>query len=411
MKKLLVIGVAVLCLAMAAPAMAKVTMGGMITTDVMYDTRDEDFVNPTQKGQLNDDDGQDRFIIGFPRAHNRLTASYKSDDGTVSGQLQIRAGGYGSKQNNFEMYYGWMDYRLNDMVHFRIGRQFETFAHYVPGAAAMGHTEYTIFVGYGNLHSSNGDAVKAYVKFNDNIRMEFAIQDPDNDGAEAPAAFPAKANTGGVNESSVIPRFDLALPITIGNFRIEPSATYLKQDYNNVAAGYDDSVDIWGVSLGAKAGFGPVTLSLEATYGQNLGNGNYTGAGHAGLPAAIAARSRAYDSTGNGIANVVSDSDIFCGWFELDFNFGPATLQMAIGMEDVTNDMGPGSGDDYDTTRFGYAVSLPIKVAKGFTVTPTVVYHDRDSGAKTGIQDVNGVAIETDYGSEMLVGVQFMLKF
>jgi hypothetical protein len=280
----------------------------------------------------------------------------------------------------------------------------------VPSAAAMGHPLTTLLVGYGNLHASNGDMLKAYVKFNDMIRMEFAIQDPDTDDAEAPANFPNADATGATNrEENDIPRLDIAFPITIGNFTIEPSATYLTQDYDQVAPGYEDSIDIWGVAVGAKAGFGPVTISAEITYGHNLGNGNYTGAGHAGSAAAIPARARAVDANGDGIANEIEDSDVWMGWIQFDFNFGPATLKLAWGIEDVQNDGGIIVGDEVDTTRMGYALALPINVAKGFTITPTVIYFDRDDSAHDGT--VRAGNPDVDYGDQLLVGVQFNLKF
>jgi hypothetical protein len=417
MKKLLIVGVAALCLAIAAPAMAKVTMGGMITTDLMYDSRNDEFMTPlvNTPGALQGDNGMDRLYVGFPQAHNRLNATYKSDDGKLMGVIEIRSGAYGSKGDNFTWYYGWLDYTLNDMVHFRFGRQPETFAIMVPSAFAMGHTQWTLAVGYGNLHASNGDMLKAYVRFNDNIRMEFAIQDPDNDGVEnPPAGFPAEIVPAGstaarVREENVLPRFDLAVPMQFGKFVIEPSLTYLKQNYDQVRSGFDDTIDIWGASVGARMGFGPVTISMELTYGQNLGQGNYTGAGHAGATAVLPARARAYDSDNDGVLNAISDSDVFMGWIQFDFNFGPATLKLAFGMEDITNDGGPGAADDFDTTRYGYALAVPIKVAKGFTVTPNFIYHDRDGNARDGVVRANNPTV--DYGSEWMLGVQFNLKF
>jgi hypothetical protein len=384
----------------------------MITTDFMYTSVNNEYAQPTpNNGTPNGDNGIDRLYVGFPQAHNRLNATYKSDDGNLMGVIEIRAGNYGSKGDNFTWYYGWMDYKLNDMVHFRIGRQPETFAIMVPSAAAMGHQPYTLLVAYGNLHASNGDMLKAYVKFNDNIRMEFAIQDPDNDGAEVPpAGFPAENATGAdVREENVLPRFDLAIPMNWGKFVIEPSFTYLKQSYDQVGAGFDDDIDIWGASVGARMGFGPVTISMELTYGQNLGQGNYTGAGHAGSVAVLPARARAYDSDNDGVNNAIEDSDVFMGWIQFDFNFGPATLKLAFGMEDISNDGGPGVADDLDTTRYGYALAVPISVAKGFTVTPTFIYHDRDDNAQDGV--VRAGNPTRDFGSEWMLGVQFNLKF
>jgi hypothetical protein len=402
MKKLLVVGVAVMCLAFAAPAMAKVTMGGMITNDTFYlDQSGESTQRGVNKAVGTQDNGFSGFRTTMPRAHNRLNAHYKSDDGNVTGVIELRAGNATPKDSTFEWYYGWLDYKLNDMIHFRIGRQPETFSIMVPSAAGMGHPLTTLLVGHGNIHASNGDMLKTYIKFNDMIRMEFAIQDPDTDSNEIIAGFPATPG-GVVREENDIPRLDLAVPITIANFTIEPSATYLEQSYDQVAPGDEDSITIWGLALGVRAGFGPVTLSGEINYGQNFANGNYTGAGHAGYAAAAPAIALAWVNDAG--SRQISDSDYLGWWLQADFNFGPATLKMAYGQENIQNDVGPLANDDIDVTRRGYAVALPIKVAKGFTIMPNVIYFDEDDSAQIG-------PLNVDFGDVLLVGVQFNLKF
>jgi hypothetical protein len=414
MKKLLIVGVAAICLAFAVPAMAKVTVGGMIGTEMYYfDQSGEVTQNGIAKGTVNNDNGRQELNIHSPQTHNRLIVRYENDEKNLTGYMEIRMGGT-DDGNALDFKYGWLDYKLNDAVHFRIGKQVQTFSIMTPTAANMGfHDNMSLFVNYGNIQVTDEDALKLYWKFNDMIRMEFMISDPGRDDGEAPigAGNPA---AGGVNrEENVLPKFEISFPMTFGNFSIEPAFTYLSQEYDQVPPGIEDNVDIWGASLGAKAAFGPVTITAEFNYGQNLGDDAWSGAGGA-PPAWSNARARAIsrlvDTNGDGTANGIADSDYIGGWIQFAFNFGPASIELAWGIENIEND---GSGlagvnDDIDVTRMGYAVSVPIKVLKNFTVQPGFIYHDRDDSAQDGVNNATG---GIDYGSEWLLGVQFVLTF
>ena len=52
-----------------------------------------------------------------------------------------------------------------------------------------------------------------------------------------------------------------------------------------------------------------------------------------------------------------------------------------------------------------YGVSVPISIAKGFSIRPEFMYYDFDSSAQVG--GVSGV----DLGNEWLLGLQFLLAF
>lgn len=124
-----------------------------------------------------------------------------------------------------------------------------------------------------------GGPIKALVKFTDQVRLEFQLLDPDNDcpgtnGCAPEHVIPREAVNGpGGNspEENTIPRIDVSVNIKVANFVIEPAVTWLRQEFDQVAAGNDDSFDIFGLAVGAKAGFGPLTLSNAVHYGENLG--------------------------------------------------------------------------------------------------------------------------------------------
>jgi len=416
MKKLFIIGLAaIFCLAFVAPAMAKVTLGGMIATDAYYWTKSAEANTAGGRvqnaAQAADDTAE--FTTNIPQANNRLIFRYKNDEGNLTGYVQLRGGdvGHSDGGNGIDFKYAWFDYKMNDMVHFRFGRQPQAFAVYTPGAAGMGWNDgFTLLANFGNLQVTDGDSLKAYVKFNDMVRMEFQLEGPrgDMDGYTDAAADRTNAAYA-ITQQNQIPRVDIALPISVAGFNIEPAFTWQDVNYENKAE--DSSYTIWGFSLGARAGFGPVTIMGEFIYGQNLGDEQYSGFGSAGgdiqvnEPRAVGVV-RSMDTNGDGIANFV-DTDCISGWIQVGFNFGPATLQAAVGMENVSNDGIAGPNDDIDVTRTGYAFSLPIKVAKGFTVMPAVIYLDRGGDEKDGANN----PLTVDYGDQLLVGVQFMLAF
>jgi len=414
MKKLLVIGVALLCVALAAPAMAKVTVGGMIGVDMYYLGQSSERVTANghvQNAAVTSDDFKE-FNIVNNQTENRLIVRYANDEGNLTGYMELRGGGLDGG-NTIDFKYSWFDYKLNDMVHFRFGRQPQAFSVYAATAAGMGfHDGFTLLANYGNYQVTDADSVKAYIKFNDMIRLEFQLEDPRGTNLATQIAGLAATDRSnaaiGITEQNTLPVIDVALPIDIANFHIEPSVIWQRWSLENKLG--DDSVDAWGACLAAKAGFGPVTIMGEVTYGQNLGNGNNNFGGNAGPSFAGQARSigrvRFLDQNGDGITEAY-DADIWGAWLQFNFNFGPATLQLAVGREDVSSDGTSAVNDDVDVTRWGYAASLPIKVAKNFTVMPAVIYHDRGSDEKDGVNN----PLTVDFGDEILVGVQFKLTF
>jgi len=414
MKKILIGMVAVFCcLALAGPALAKITMSGMITTDAYYtDTSKERSAakmgNYVINGAATAYESEGFTQINADRALTRLTMNYESEDKLLLGQIELRTGDQNAR-GTLDAYYAWMDWRPGgENLHFRFGLQPETFAIFTPTVAALGYnTTSTLFVNFGNLHASAVTGLKAYVRFNDMIRMEFGVFDPATGADESwlpTAAVPGPAT--GVQENSKIPRMDLSFPIKIANFSIEPSGTWTRKSYDYTASTVDDSFDIWGVALGAKAGFGPFTLSGEITYGDNLGNGNYTGGGNkppVSLLSNVFRATARVDTTGR-----FADTEFLGWWLMGEFDFGPFAIQAGYGQEKNKNDArgtsGGFTGEILDTTRQAMAVRFPIKVAKGFTIAPQFQYLDFDNSAIA-------YGRSYDLGTEIVGGVQFQLVF
>lgn len=239
MKKFLIIVGVVTCLAFAAPTMAKTTVSGMLTTDIYY--LDQSSERSTPNGQVQNAvvtrDDFNELNIYVPQAHNRLIVRYKSDDEVMTGYMQIRGGG-SNGGNALDWKYAWLDWRPNNMFHLRVGRQPQAFAVMTAGAANMGfHDNFTLLTNYGNIQITDADSIKAYVKFSDMIRMELQFEDPRGNALTAASvnaahritALPATNRSNPnipLTEQNTLPKIDFALPITIANFTIEPSATW-----------------------------------------------------------------------------------------------------------------------------------------------------------------------------------------
>lgn len=419
MKKLYVgIIAAICCVAFAVPAMAEVKMGGMISAEQFYWDRSADRMNSQTKNlpQLRDDYNSTEFAMGQP--WNRLNMQYISDDKKIGGMIELRTGGQKSlgnanNENNFTWEFAWIDWHLSPNFYLRVGRQTQTFAITSP-EQQMGHNHgHIVLANFGNVHGGTSrDGIRAYIKFNDNVRMEIQLLNPDSDAAPEYAAIPrptaAQGGPGGFAlEENVIPRIDLSIPIKFANVAIEPSFTWLKQEYDQVGPGSDDTYDIWGLALGGKVGFGPFSISAEITYGENLGNGGYVGGGMYGARGI-------YVPFGTATTRF-EDTEVLAWWVQLQFDFGPFALQGMVGYQSEENDGDPTIARDaseVDVTRWAYGFQVPINIAKNFKMVPQIWFYDYDDDAVLG--GAAGTAartFNTDLGEEWMFGLFWQLTF
>jgi hypothetical protein len=388
--------------------MAKLEFSGLFQLDVFYeDISDEQAAGGVVQGTVNRDNGSERTWIDLAGTGNRLYWRYTSDDKKIISYWQYRP-----VISALEL--AWVQWELSPMFRLRFGQSEQTFAILAP-SQTVGRDGAAPIVGIGwcNIHGGSArQQVKAYIYPAENVRIEFAAIDPDNDGGEAVAAFPASgANGETVREENTIPRLDLAVNFKVANFTIEPSVTWLSQDYDQVAAGSDDEVDIWGAALGVSAGFGPVTIKAEIATGENLGDGNYVGANFSATEPepgnAIDGVAVGYDSNGDGVNDRIEDTEVLGYWIDVGFKFGPATLHVMYGALDMENDGDPsvaGDAGEFERKTQFYGVNLPISVAKGWTIKPEIMYYDWDDDATVG-------GNKFDYGDQTMVGVGFILKF
>jgi hypothetical protein len=417
MKKFLIIMLAAFfCLAFALPAMAKVRVGGMITWDFLYrDISAEAYSDGVQQGSTTAYNGWNGTHMLMPWGFNRLEAYYSSDDEAIKAKVQFRGGGDAAGAVDGRLYDAWIMWQLSPGFRLQIGRIAQTFSSATP-PPYQGHALAHVFlIGFGNMHISNRDQIKAHINFSDATRLEIALVDPDSRTQEYAAILPPAPGIPALDEETVIPRIDLALNMKLGNWTIEPALTYLNQKYDQVSAGSDDNIASFGASIWLKAGFGNFILQGELNYGENLGVGNYTGAlpfnRGPTQPGIMAGPPAPYtDSAGN---LKVEDGEMLGFWIAPGFKMGAATIFVYFGYEKSENDGSPLiTTDDLSVSQMAYGVSIPISITKGFSIRPEFTYYDFDDSAKLDDSDPGPATnLSYDRGNAYSLGVQFMLVF
>jgi hypothetical protein len=489
MKKLLIGVLAIACcVAFSAPVFAEIRVGGMVSAEQFYwnvskERLTSGGVQKDVPGQMSllsnslNDYSSTEFAMGQP--WNRLNVQYISDDKKIGAFIELRTGGQrgggtgiggatagaptlggapaavgntnankASQANptgeqNFDWELAYIDWHLNPNLYFRVGRQTQTFAIYSPDQQ-MGHNQgHIVLSGFGNVHGGTSrDAVRAYIKFNDMVRMEIQALNPDSNGTSASPGslgelstqrlgflgssainqlgtggtgqytMPALVGMNGATprEHNVIPRIDVSIPIKVANFNIEPSFTYNSTRYNDVVPGTATGYTMWGTAIGFMAGFGPIAWSGEYTYGNNLGGGTYVGATNA-IPMTMRGANINAGSAGAVNSVTLTDTHSHSAWTQLEYNFGPFALQGIVGFDKSYNEGDKLLAQQYNAgyfniQRWAYGVQVPFAIAKTFKVVPQFWYYDYGHSAAIG-----GRASDTNLGSEITAGLFWQLSF
>ena len=422
MKKLSIfILILFVCVAFAVPAVAKVKVGGKVYVDTMYIKNDEHFQRNAAAfaAALNSvDASRSWFTIDVPGS-TRLYGKWTNDAGDVGMHIEIGLRGEegGGERVNTRYAYGW--WKINPMFKLTVGQQDEVIAPY-KNAQSMGThgklanrrdnvMNHTGLRGFGAIGNDRKEGIRLDTKLGEKSNLAIAIYNPNVNNAIGSWATR--------DEEEVLPRLDITYSVSLGAFSLAPGFSWQKVQYEwdpqspNLANDFTD-FDAWVWALPVKfAPGGPITVSAELTFGENLGNGNWN-TGSYGYPAPngnVAAGAQFDNPVLNGVATtVVADTEFLGFWADLAWKAHPiATIHFMYGMQQLSNDDRLAQANRWDNTRVAYGVSIPIKVAKGFTIRPEIFYYDYGENEVNGIVDpANG-----DMGSQTLVGVQFLVAF
>jgi hypothetical protein len=405
-----------LCPALATPAMAKASVYGLVLFDAYYWRQSAEAVaGGVAAGAAVPPGVDDLSTVNFnmPKAYNRFGLRWANDDNTLRARVELRGGGIGGGSvagGDAYLNYAWIDWQLSPNFYLRLGRQTQAFAIMYATTLLGASAFHTLGLGYGNVHGgSSRDSIRGYFKFSDTVRMEVQLLDPDSSDPpeltlpSAGSAAGTTTITATASEENTIPRIDVAVPITFGNWVIEPSGSLHTSNYAQVFPGTDDSYDSWGLALGIKAGFGIFSFTGEITVGENLAGAGYGGCFGCGP--------LAYVKGAGSPARGIEDTQALAWFAQIDAKFRDVTLRGIYGQQRTENDGNPAVvGDENERTRRFYGVVLFFP---GFTIIPggprffvrhEIMFYDNDDSAL-----VSGT--RTDFGNELIAGVNVLLRF
>jgi hypothetical protein len=426
MKKLTVIGIATLLLvAFTMPAMAEVHIGGLIFTDMYYFDRDKDnqwfrtagIVTGAPVGE-----GLTETRIQLPII-TRLYGRWTNED-NVGMYIEFGLGGPTSMTGsllhdiddavNVRHAYGWWD--VNPAFTLMVGHSTTPFSPLFPSQllGTMSGEFNIVGLGYGDFYSGRFPQVRGTFKFGKMAKLEIALVNANNTGAlfqNEAGILVGRPNSGnepyteagfGVQRDSKLPRVDITLPLYLGPVQVYPGFLYQHKSFNvtpvsGVTTGNPDtSIDTIVGSLGIKAGFGPFAIAAEGNYGQNWGNTpSVIGFSPAGL------LSTAYLNDKGEVQN----TDTYSFWVDVSFKFGPITPHVMYGQMKSKMDgkfYNTGTSDmEAKSQMIGF--SVPIQLAKGFSIRPECVWYDDG--------DISSNQPSVHCGKYAIYGVQFQITF
>jgi len=403
MKKIFIIFTALLLLVVfITPAMAKVTIGGIIFTDFYYLDRDKD--NSYWWWSGNGETSYGSTTIQVPNI-SRFYAKWENED-NVGMYVEMGLGQDGGRLRNsrsdgviLRKAYGWWD--ITPDIQIMAGKSTTPFSPLNPSQliGTRSGTYNIIGVGYGDYYSGRLIQVRGTYKFNKNIRLAVAAVDP-NGRADVIGDYGPWYGWDGwsYQTTTKMPRIDVGLPITIGNFNLYPGILYQQRTVdilNSKYAGHENSLDSYVGSLGFKTGYGALAISAEGNYGKNWGNTR----GLIGVspPAELASAILQEDGQ-------INDAETYSFWIDISYKFGPATPHLIYGQMATKNRY---DETELDTKSQMYGISCPIQLAKGFSIRPEVMFYEDGKINASG----GGNSESYDTGSYAIYGVQFQVTF
>jgi len=377
MKKLFVIGMAALLLvAFSVPAMAAVKVGGIAFTDFYYIDRDKENAGAA--------DSLTETRIEVPSI-TRLYARWTNED-NVGMYIEFGLGGAsGATDVAIRHAYGWWD--VNPMFQIMAGHSTTPFSPLNPSQllGTQSGSLNIIGVGYGDFYSGRFPQVRGTFRFGKVARLEIALVDPSG-GTTGPWTS-SQGNTK-------IPRIDITVPIYAGPVHIYPGFLYQNRTVDNVTpVGTDNTLNTYVGSLGLKAGFGPFGIACEGNWGKNWGN---TRALIGNSPSATLATATLKNN------NQINDAETYSFWVDLSYKFGPVTPHLMYGQMKTKNESAAGAAMEAQTQMWGF--SVPIDLAKGFSIRPEFMWYDDGDTSTAG-------ATSVDNGKYAIYGVQFQITF
>jgi len=388
MKKLglfaLVLGLVV---AFALPAFAftiegakgeKMYIGGLFMTDIGFFNRSKELTGYTS----------DRTELMFT-VPNYSQLRGTVEVGQVGGLWEFGIGGSTiggtaaeTRYVELRKLYGWYNFGNCQIL----AGKTDGYVYSVAPLQVMGFNNgnYVAGFGWGNIYDSRSPQVR----FTQNISKQFSY---------AISLVSTEGYTDSTRLSySQIPAIAAKFSMNFGVVTLKPAAVYQTVKWDQLPAGYDDSMASWYAVLPVIVKAGPFTGTFQAGYGQNIGTGATQG--QFGL-LLLESAYQSYQRDANG---KIKNTTALNGFIDLAFTAGPITPHVYFGYDRAQNSDVWKTGDD-NNTRTMMGISAMYQVAPAFYLIPEFTMYDYGK--------IPNTAAKTDIGKSWVGGVQFRFMF
>lgn len=449
MKKFLTVALALgLCVAVAMPAAAAVSVSGKVGYDIKYETRGED--DPLSVTANNNDAKHFQIEPNVEKAQIRFDweagpatpyielamRKYQTKFMQTSGadidsdEVEIR---FGAKMTSpsgvfggaWEVMREWQDGRTNAVTFATtINEDTEYDASIWWQVNPMLKLSFGQFAITGGVKQAEKAGAMGSWDSNWVGRAEFALPigkltmdfvDPDDAGtvtsADGLGVWPAAA------EENTVPGFAISLDAKVGPLWVGP--TYRTQSFDwgrgtagaGPAIGSDESFQAWAASIPVKAMLGPVSLMAAYSWGENI-NGVWskdtiekTNVSKVPGPPVFAGNPVVYTPAGAPAGTVRFDDSEYNGWnIEAAINAGIGKLMAGYGYDEMDRYLSATTRTEVERDVFFIKYAIPV--GKGFTITPKYMkWNDAE------IKDAGVVRPATDDMTRKLFAVSFDVRF
>jgi hypothetical protein len=403
----------IIMLFISTPVFADVELGGSVFVDFYYYSRDsQDISGGVRHGATATENDWSQIEVELPDL-SEIHATWSNEKNVGMFIALCFGGNNGATGVDLLEAYGW--WQINPGFKLFAGHMATPLSPLSPDQMIGKNSDdvdHDGGQGFGNLNGCETPQVGLVVKINDYCEFSVALVDPGHGVDDFPTALmqdpnnryadqiPADPNAPGLafaREETTIPRLDAGATISFSDINIYPSFSWQRKSYDQVQPGSDDHVLSYVLSLGVETARGSFGFMGEVNWGENWGNTSY-GDPHVNSDATVY-----QDSSGNW---KISDTECLGFWVDASYQYDPLTIHFIYGWERIKGDNGPGTVDDFKYTLKMYGISVPIEMAKGFTLRPEFMVYDMGDDNKQ-----NGDAVTYDYGKQFIVGVQFQFEF
>ncbi len=324
--------------------LAKSTIGGIVFTNTYYQDQE---VKDTNGNTASETKGTIMEVAN----NSRFRVRWDNED-NVSMYIEMAVKNDG---NSVRHAYGKWD--ANQSTQILAGQTSTPFAPLNPSVAMVNNSGDH----YGNVNPGRQPQIRYTHKFlNRQGALAIAFVNPATSNNPVTDDTTDAATDQSISETAM-PRMDVGLAYRTFDWQVFPSVFYAQQEFDDA-----DAVTAYGISVGAKTAFGPLTFTTELGQGQNWGNTSQKVGSSTSANAAKAGD---------------DDADTFQGWVDIGYRYTTESSKGTIHFVYGTSNIERGNTIDTESTMVGlsWPIDLPW-IARGLRVRPELfTFEDKDN--------------------------------